>query len=118
MSLKLLEENKRNEKETLELILKIWIIFLFGLHILGFIDESYFTGFRTIPIAKEAIIWKAQRLIFFGILFLGFLIDVLQMRNNRRKAYQFLILSLVLGSLSGYVSAYQYKLITVFFTDN
>ncbi len=118
MSLKLLEENKRNEKETLELILKIWTLFLIGLHALGFIDESYFPGFRTEPLEQEAIIWKAQQVIFFGILCLGFLTDILQMRTERGKAYQFLILSLVLGSVSGYLSAYQYKIIAAFFIPN
>jgi hypothetical protein len=110
-----LEENKRNEQKTLDLILKIWALFLIGLHALGFIDESYFPGFRTEPLEREDIIWKAQRVIFFGIMCLGFLTDILQMRINREKAYQFLFLSLVLSASSGYLSAYQYKIIATFF---
>lgn len=113
-----MEENKRNEQETLDLILKIWAVFIIGLHALGFVDESYFPGFRTEPLAQEEIIWKAQRVIFFGILGLGFLTDILQMRIDRGKAYQFLFLSLILGSVSGYLSAYQYKIIAVFFGEN
>ena len=111
-------ENKRNEQETLDLILKIWALFLIGLHALGFINESYFPGFRTEPLTQEEIIWKAQRVIFFGILCLGFLTDILQMRIDRGKAYQFLFLSLALGTVSGYLSAYQYKIIAMFFGEN
>jgi len=110
-----MEENKRNEQETLNLILKIWALFIIGLHALGFVDEAYFPGFRTEPVEREEIIWKAQRVIFFGIMCLGFLTDILQMRRDRGKAYQFLILSLVLSALSGYLSAYQYKIISLFF---
>ena len=106
---------KRNEEETLDLILKIWIIFLVGLHALGFIDEFYFPGFRSDPLEKQEILWNAQKAIFFGMMSLGFLIDIIQMRIEKNKAYQFLFLSLVLGSLSGYFSAYQYKIISVIF---
>ncbi len=113
-----MEENKRNEQETLDLILKIWALFLIGLHALGFVDESHFPGFRTEPLEKEEIIWNAQKVIFFGILCLGFLTDILQMRSERGKAYQFLFLSLVLGTASSYLAAYQYKIIALIFGGN
>ncbi len=113
-----MERNKRSEQETLDLILKIWVLFLIGLHALGFVDESYFPGFRDEPLAQEEIIWKAQKVIFFGFMFLGFLTDILQMRIERSKAYQFLFLSLLLGTASGFLSAYQYKLIYLFFGRN
>jgi|TARA_B110000467_G_C18294687_1_gene467130 hypothetical protein len=111
----MMQEKKRNEEETLDLILKIWIVFIVGLHLLGFIDESYFPGFRSEPLDKQEILWKAQQVIFFGMMCLGFLIDIIQMRLTKDKAYQFLLLSLVMGSLSGYLSAYQYKFIAVIF---
>ena len=113
-----MEKNKRNVEETLDLILKVWVLFLVGLHALGFVDESHFPGFRTEPLAQQEIIWNAQKVILFGILCLGFLTDILQMRTERGKAYQFLFLSLILGTASSYLSTYQYKIITLFFLEN
>ena len=38
---------------------------------------------------------------------MGFLIDLVRMRENKNKAYIFLLLSLLLGSLSGGIGAIQ-----------
>ena len=48
-------------------------------------------------------------LFFFSLMGLGFLIDLVRMREDRNKAFIFLFLSLLLGSLSGGVGAIQYQ---------
>jgi hypothetical protein len=41
-------------------------------------------------------------------MFISFLIDIVEMRENRNKAYRFLLLSLLLGGISATISAMQY----------
>ena len=56
-----------------------------------------------------------QRLFFFSLMGVGVLIDLVRMREDRNKAFIFLLLSLLLGGFSGGVGAIQYQ---VFYFEN
>jgi len=55
------------------------------------------------------VLGDLQRLFFFSLMGLGFLIDLVRMREDRNKAFIFLLLSLFLGGFSGGVGAIQYQ---------
>jgi hypothetical protein len=46
-----------------------------------------------------------------GLLFVSLLIDLVEMREDKDKAYQFLFLSLIAGGLSATISAMQYHVL-------
>lgn len=97
--------------ETLTLLHRIWALFLIAIYFMGFMDEYHFPGNRNEPLPAEAILWDAQRVLFFGLMFVGFLIDLVQMREDRHKAFLFLFLSLILGGFASWISAFQCKII-------
>lgn len=101
--------------ETLTLLHRVWALFLIAVYFAGFMDEYHFPGNRKEPLEAEAILWNAQRVLFFGLMFVGFLIDLVQMREDRHKAFLFLFLSLILGGFSGWISAIQCKIIIQLF---
>lgn|GEM_PF-427779 len=101
--------------ETLTLLHRIWALFLIAVYFSGFMDEYHFPGNQNEPLEAEAILWNAQRVLFFGLMFVGFLIDLVQMREDRNKAFLFLFLSLLLGGFSGWISAIQCKIVTQLF---
>ena len=55
------------------------------------------------------VLGDLQRLFFFSLMGLGFLIDLVRMREDRNKAFIFLLLSLLLGGFSGGIGAIQYQ---------
>ena len=63
--------------ETLTLLHRVWALFLIAVYFAGFMDEYHFPGNRKEPLEAEAILWNAQRVLFFGLMFVGFLIDAL-----------------------------------------
>lgn len=97
--------------ETLALLQRVWALFLIAVYFMGFMDEYHFPGNREEALEGQAILWNAQRVLFFGLMFVGFLIDIVQMREDRHKAFLFLFLSLVLGGLSSWISAIQCKVV-------
>ncbi len=101
--------------ETLTLLHRVWALFLIVVYFAGFMDEYHFPGSRKEPLEAEAILWNAQRVLFFGLMFVGFLIDIVQMREDRHKAFLFLFLSLILGGFSGWISSIQCKIVTQLF---
>jgi hypothetical protein len=98
--------------ETLTLLKSVWALFLIAVYFIGFMNEYHFPGMREEPLEGEAILWNAQRVLFFGLMSVGFLIDVVQMREDRQKAFLFLFLSLVLGGLSNWISAIQFQVLS------
>ncbi|MBI4389785.1 MAG: hypothetical protein HY580_06350 [Nitrospinae bacterium] len=98
--------------ETLDLLKKVWTIFLIGLYLACFMNEKYFPGFRTEPLSGEEFFWKIQRVLFFALMAVGFLIDITQARVDRGKAFAFLFLSLILGGLANYVGAMQFRAVS------
>jgi len=97
--------------ETLALLHRVWALFLIAVYFAGFMDEYHFPGNRSEPLEPEAILWNVQRVLFFGLMFVGFLIDLVQMREDRHKAFLFLFLSLLLGGFSGWISTIQCKIL-------
>ncbi|MBI4383330.1 MAG: hypothetical protein HY579_04775 [Nitrospinae bacterium] len=100
--------------ETLDLLKKVWTIFLIGLYLACFMNEKVFPGFRTEPLAGEEFFWKIQRVLFFALMTVGFLIDIAQTRVDRGMAFAFLFLSLVLGGLANYIGAMQFRAVSTF----
>ena len=101
--------------ETLNLLQKLWTLVLISIYFSCFMNEYYYPGFREEPLEGEAIYWKIQRVLFFGLMGLGFLADVVQMRIDSNKAYYYLFMSLIFGGLSGVIGAYQYRFFAAFF---
>lgn len=101
--------------DTLVLLKRVWTLFLIAIYFIGFMNEYHFPGMREEPLEGEAILWNAQRVLFFGLMFVGFLVDAVQMREDRQKAFLFLFLSLVLGGLSSWIPAIQFHAIAYVF---
>ena len=96
-------------EETKELLLKIWAVLLLGLYGVGFLHEKMLVQ-QTLE-ASEEILPDIAKLLFFALMFVSFLVDIVEMREDKDKAYQFLFLSLVVGGLSATISAMQYQAI-------
>ena len=93
-------------EETKELLLKIWAVLLLGLYGVGFLHEKMLVQ-QTLE-ASEEILPDIAKLLFFALMFVSFLVDIVEMREDRNKAYRFLLLSLFLGGLSATISSIQY----------
>ncbi len=101
--------------ETLNLLQKIWVGFLIALYFTGFMNEYHFPGMREEPLEGEEILWNVQKVFFFGLMGVGVLIDVVRMREDRQKAFNYLLFSLLLGGFSTYISAQQFKAVAFLF---
>jgi len=101
-------------EETLILLKKIWVFFLIGLIAACFYNEARFPGFRDEPLEGEAYLWKIERVLFFALLGLGLLVDIVQSRLDRDKAFLYLFASLILGGVSTLVGAYQFRVFDYF----
>ena len=104
--------NKMDEEETLILLRQIWTLLLIGLYFACFMNEYYYPGFRSEPLSGEEIFWDIQRVLFFGLLALGALVDIMRLRKKRNNAFQYLLLSFILGGLSGIIGTYQYRIMS------
>jgi hypothetical protein len=96
-------------KQTEQLMQRLWSFFLIVLYICSFLTEYHFSYDSEEIILGKKILGDLQMLFFFSLMGLGFLIDLVRMREDRNKAFIFLFLSLLLGSLSGGVGAIQYQ---------
>jgi len=102
-------------EETLILLKKIWVFFLVMLYAACLYSEYRFPGVREgEPLEGEAILWKIQRVLFFGLMGLGLLADIVQIRIDRSKAFLYLFASLVLGSLCNLFALGEMKLLNFF----
>ena len=97
-------------EQTKELLLKVWTVLLMGLYGVGFFQEKMLVE-KVIENTKE-VLPDIAKLLFFALMFVSFLIDIVEMRENKDKAYRFLLLSLILGGLSATFSAMQYHALT------
>ena len=93
-------------EETRELLLKIWSVLLLGLYGVGFLYEKILVQ-QNLEAAEE-ILPDIAKLLFFALMFVSFLVDIVEMRADRNKAYRFLLLSLLLGGISATISAMHY----------
>ena len=97
-----------NLDETKILLRQVWAFMLMGLYgIGGFQEHTVNLQVEALP-AAESILPDVAKVLFFGLLFVSFLIDIVEMREDKDKAYQFLFLSLIAGGLSATISAMQY----------
>ena len=94
-------------KQTEHFMLMLWVFFLIIIYVCSFLTESYYQLESTKVAAGEKILNDLKGVFFFALMGMGFLIDLVRMRENKNKAYIFLLLSLLLGSLSGGIGAIQ-----------
>ena len=97
-----------NIDQTRELLLKVWSVLLMGLYGVGFLREKMLV--QQEEALKADVLPDVAKLFFFTLMFVAFLIDIVEMREDKAKAYRFLFLSLMLGGLSATISAMQYHL--------
>ena len=95
-----------NIDQTKELLLKVWSVLLMGLYWIGFLREKMLA--QQAEALKADLLPDVAKLFFFALMFVAFLIDIVEMRQDKQKAYLFLFLSLMLGGLSATISAMQY----------
>ena len=94
-------------EETRELLLKIWSVLLLGLLWSRLSAREDIGDEQTLEAAEE-ILPDIAKLLFFALMFVSFLVDIVEMRADKNKAYRFLLLSLLLGGISATISAMQY----------
>ena len=99
-----------NINQTRELLLKVWSVLLMGLYGIGFLREKMLV--QQAEALKVDVLSDVAKLFFFALMFVAFLIDIVEMRQDKQKAYLFLFLSLMLGGLSATISAMQYHTIS------
>jgi len=93
-------------EQTKELLLKVWTVLLMGLYGAGFLKEKWLV--QQAVESTEDVLPDVAKLLFFALMFVSFLIDIVEMREDKEKAYRFLFLSLILGGLSATISAMQF----------
>lgn len=103
-----------NFEDTKILLRQVWTFLLMGLYGIGISQEHSATLQAEAAQQAESILPDVAKVIFFALLFVSFLIDIVEMREDRDKAYQFLFLSLIAGGLSAPVSALQYQIVLWF----
>ena len=97
-----------NLDETKILLRQVWTFMLMGLYGIGIFQERAMTLQAEAAQATESILPDVAKVLFLGLLFVSLLIDLVEMREDKDKAYQFLFLSLIAGGLSATISAMQY----------
>ena len=104
-----MEQNATNKiKQTEHFMIGLWSFFLIVLYGCSFLIEYHFGNKEEEIVVGKKILDDLQRLFFFALMGLGFLIDLVRMREDRNKAFIFLFLSLILGGFSGGIGAIQY----------
>ena len=107
-----MEQDAREKiEQTKQLMLMLWTVFLVVLYACSFLIEYHFPGEREEMTAGEMILNDLQKLFFFALMGIGFLIDLVRMREDKNKAFIFLLLTLLLGGFSGGVGAMQAQFI-------
>ena len=100
-----------NLDETKILLRQVWALMLMGLYGIGVFQERAVTLQAEAAQATESILPDVAKVLFLGLLFVSLLIDLVEMREDKDKAYQFLFLSLIAGGLSATISAMQYNVL-------
>jgi len=108
-----MEPNTREKIEQTErFMLMLWTIFLIVLYMCSFLAEYHFPNEPEELVVGEKILNDLQKLFFFALMGMGFLIDLVRMRKNKNNAFVFLFLTLLLGGLSGGIGAMQSQFIS------
>ena len=103
---------KEKIKQTEQFMLMLWMAFLIILFACSFLTEYHFPGERQEMSPGEMVLSDLQKLFFFALMGIGFLIDLVRMRENRNNAFVFLLVTLLLGGFSGGIGAMQFQLIS------
>tara|TARA_Y100000588_G_C13572304_1_gene635120 strand:+ start:143 stop:481 length:339 start_codon:yes stop_codon:yes gene_type:complete len=98
-----------NLEETKILLRRVWAMFLIVLYGIGIFQERLVILQVDAVQPVESILPDVAKVIFFGLIFVSFLIDIVEMREDKNKAYRYLLLSLITGGLSAPVGALQYR---------
>ncbi len=106
------QDAKGKIEETRKFMLMLWTVFLIILYACSFLREYYFPIQEEIVTAGEKALIDLQKLFFFALMGMGFLIDIVNMRDDRNKAFVFLLLSLVVGGFSGGIGAMQCQVLS------
>ena len=105
-----MEQNLTNKiKQTERFMIVLWAFFLTVLYVCSFLTEYHYPHKEEEIVVGRKILSDLQRLFFFALMGAGFLIDLVRMREDRNKAFIFLLLSLLLGGFSGGIGAIQYQ---------
>ncbi len=102
-------------EDTLLLLQKCWVLVLFALYAACLYNEFRFPGLRQEPLEGEEVLWKMQRVLYMGLLGIGLLTDIVQIRLDRNKAFLYLFGSLVLGAVSTMIVTLQVKVLNMIF---
>ena len=105
------QDVRKNIKQTERFMLMLWTTFLIILYACSFLTEYLFHGEREDIVAGDIIFKDLQELFFFALMGMGFLIDLVRMRENKNNAFLFLFLALLLGGISGGIGALQSQFI-------
>ena len=90
-------------------MISLWAFFLIVLYICSFLTEYHYPEKEEEIVLGRKVLNDMQQLFFFALMGAGFLIDLVRMREDRNKAFIFLLLSLLLGGFSGGIGALQYQ---------
>ena len=105
-----MEQNATNKiKQAERLMIALWAFFLIVIYVCSFLTEYYYPHEEEEIVVGRKVLNDLQRLFFFALMGVGFLIDLVRMREDRNKAFIFLLLSLLLGGFSGGIGAIQYQ---------
>ena len=104
-----------NLEESKILLRQVWTFLLMGLYGIGIFQERSVVLQTAAAQAAESIFSDMAKVIFFALIFVSFLIDIVEMREDKNRAYQFLFLSLVAGGFSATISAVQYNVLARIF---
>ena len=98
-------------EHTERFMLMLWTAFLIALYACSFLTEYHFPSEQKELVLGKKILNDLQKLFFFALMGVGFLIDLVRMREDKNKAFVFLLLTLVVGGLSGGIGAMQFHFI-------
>jgi len=87
----------------------LWAFFLIVLYVCSFLTEYHYPHKEEEIVAGRKILGDLQRLFFFALMGVGFLIALVRLREDSNKAFLFLLSSLLLGGFSGGIGAIQYQ---------
>ena len=105
------QDTKEKIEQTQRFMLMVWTFFLIVLYACSFLTEYHFPDEREGVAAGEKILTDLQKLFFFALMGMGFLIDLVRIREDKNNAFIFLLLTLFLGGFSGGIGALQSKFI-------
>ena len=105
------QDARKKIQQTERFVLMLWTVFLIILYVCSFLAEYHPPNESEEMVAKEIILNDLQKLCFFALMGLGFLIDIIRMQENRNNAFVFLLLTLFLGGFSGGIGAMQAQFI-------